>query len=67
MNKLDLKAKNTRGMIHTAEIEGPRYRTNAKDLETGAGSELHSYNTPGEAVIHHFYLCAKYNLTPYRD
>ncbi len=67
MNALNLTAKNSKAKLHTYEETGPKFTTMAKDLETGTASQLFATKVAADAVIKHFSLCAKYNLTPYRD
>lgn len=67
MNKLWLKATGPTATLITAEITGPRYEIRAWHTDTNTQGVLGTYNTPGEAVIRHFQLAAKFNLQPQHD
>jgi hypothetical protein len=65
MNKLLLQAQGDNGKVITQEIPGPRYEVRAWHLKTNTQGVLGVYNTPCEALVKHFQLCARYDLRPY--
>ena len=65
MNKLLLQAQGDYGRVTTQEISGPRYEVRAHHMATNTQGVLGVYNTPCEAIVKHFQLCARYNLKPY--